>query len=64
MGMLSPLEKACLHWLSKRRTIEDIVRLEAKSVSEIETCLARAMASREVKTTDGALHWRGLVGCP
>ncbi|TIU42738.1 LuxR family transcriptional regulator [Mesorhizobium sp.] len=54
--MLSPLEKSCLRWLSKGRSVKEIARLDAKSVNEIEECVAGAMASLEVKTIEDALQ--------
>ncbi|TJW00095.1 MAG: LuxR family transcriptional regulator [Mesorhizobium sp.] len=54
--MLSPLEKSCLRWLSKGRSVKEIARLDAKSVNEIEECLTSAMASLEVKTIEDALQ--------
>ncbi|MCW0002273.1 hypothetical protein OE766_29210 [Pararhizobium sp. YC-54] len=58
--MLSPLEKSCLRWLSKSWSIKDIARLEAKNVSEIEECLASAMAALEAKTIEDALRKAGI----
>ncbi|MUZ74521.1 LuxR family transcriptional regulator [Agrobacterium vitis] len=58
--MLSPTERSCLRWLSKGRGIKEIARLEAKSVSEIEECLASAMASLEAKTIEDALRKAGI----
>ncbi|MGG7582262.1 helix-turn-helix transcriptional regulator [Rhizobium sp. Nf11,1] len=43
--MLSPLEKACLQWVSKGRTAVEIALLEGKSVIEIELCLGRALTA-------------------
>lgn len=43
--MLSPLEKACLRWVSQGRTLDEIALLEGKCVIEIELCLGRALAS-------------------
>ncbi|TJV97108.1 MAG: LuxR family transcriptional regulator [Mesorhizobium sp.] len=60
--MLSPLEKSCLCWLLKGRSVKDIARLDAKSVGEIEECLTSAMAALEVKTIEDALKaFRRLI---
>lgn len=58
--MLSPLQKSCLRWLSKGRSLKDIARLEARSVSEIEDCLASAMVSLEAVTIEDALRKAGI----
>lgn len=60
LDMLSPLQKSCLRWLSKGRSIEDIARLEARSVNEIEDYLASAMASLEAATIEEALRKAGI----
>jgi DNA-binding CsgD family transcriptional regulator len=54
--MLSPLEKACLQWVSKGRTLVEIALLEGKSVSEIELCLGRALTSLGARSMKEALE--------
>ncbi|MBX4937064.1 MULTISPECIES: LuxR family transcriptional regulator [Rhizobium] len=60
--MLSPLEKSCLRWLAHGRDIEVIARLEARTVAEIEQCLASALAALGVETIEDALRKTGILG--
>ncbi|AFL55222.1 MULTISPECIES: LuxR C-terminal-related transcriptional regulator [Sinorhizobium/Ensifer group] len=52
---LSPLEKTCLRWISRGRTVAEIASLEGKSVADIEGYLQRALAALEVRSTEEAI---------
>lgn len=54
--MLSPLEKACLQWVSQGRTLVEIALLEGKSVIEIELCLGRALTALGAQSMKEALE--------
>ncbi|TRA86270.1 hypothetical protein EXN23_19000 [Agrobacterium salinitolerans] len=55
-GMLSPLEKACLRWLLRGRTIDEMVVLVGRSKHEIETCIANAVKAVGATSIENALH--------
>ncbi|MGV4797416.1 MULTISPECIES: LuxR family transcriptional regulator [Rhizobium] len=58
--MLSPLEKACLRWVSQDRPLAEIAMLEGKSVPEIELYLQRALVALEAKSIKQALQKANL----
>lgn len=41
---LSPLEKSCLRWISRGRTVAEIASIEGKSVADIESCMQSALS--------------------
>jgi DNA-binding CsgD family transcriptional regulator len=53
---LSPLEKTCLRWISRGRTLGEIASIEAKSVGDIESCLQNALVALEAKSITEALQ--------
>ncbi|PDT00329.1 LuxR family transcriptional regulator [Rhizobium chutanense] len=59
--MLSPLEKTCLRWISRGRTIAEIALLEGKTVTEIEGYLQRALATLKAGSTEEALDKANLL---
>lgn len=54
--ILSPFEKACLRWVSQRKTLSEIALLEGKSLIEIELCLERALVSLDAKSLEEAIE--------
>jgi DNA-binding CsgD family transcriptional regulator len=54
--ILSPLEKACLQWIYRGRTIAEIAFLQGRSVAETEGHLQRALAALEARSADEALE--------
>lgn len=58
--ILSPLEKTCLRWISRGRTVAEIALLEGKSVADIEGYLQRALAALEARSTEEALEKANL----
>lgn len=54
--ILSPLEKTCLRWISRGRTVAEIAAIEGKSVADIESCLESALIALEVKSIKEALQ--------
>lgn len=43
--MLTPLQRSCLHLMSRGRTLAEISRLKGRTVDEIERCLKNAFAA-------------------
>jgi len=60
--ILSPLEKTCLRWISRGRTVGEIASIEAKSVADIETCLQTALVALEATSITEALQKADLGG--
>jgi len=58
--MLSPLEKTCLQWISRGRTVAEIALLEGKSVGDIESYLQSAMVALDAKSIAQALRRMNL----
>ncbi len=58
--ILSPLEKTCLRWISRGRTLAEIASLEGKSVASIENCLQNALAALQAKSIEEALQTTDL----
>ncbi len=54
--ILSPLEKTCLRWISRGRTVAEIASIEGKSVADIESCLQSAFVALKAKTIKEALQ--------
>ena len=54
--MLSPLEKTCLRWVARGRTIAEISSLEGKTVAEIESCVQSALVALNAKSMAEALR--------
>jgi len=54
--ILSPLEKTCLRWISRGRTVAEIASIEGKSVADIESCLQRALVALKAKSIKEALQ--------
>jgi len=54
--ILSPLEKTCLRWISRGRTVGEIASIEAKSVADIESCLQGALVALEAESIKEALQ--------
>ena len=54
--ILSPLQKTCLRWISRGRTVGEIAVLEGKAVAEIERCLERALAQLNVRSIKEAVE--------
>lgn len=54
--ILSPLEKTCLRWISRGRTVAEIALLEGKSVADIESCLQSALVALDAKSIAEALQ--------
>ncbi|MDC9813193.1 LuxR C-terminal-related transcriptional regulator [Rhizobium sp. MC62] len=57
---LSPLEKTCLRWISRGRTVAEIASIEGKSVADIENCLQSALVALNAKSIEEALRKAGL----
>lgn len=55
ISILSPLQMACLRWVSQGPTIAEIALLEGKSVQEIEQCIAYAVSLLGAKSVDEAI---------
>ncbi|WP_234905299.1 LuxR family transcriptional regulator [Rhizobium rhizogenes] len=53
--MLSPIERTCLRWVSRGKTLDEVALLEGKSVSEIEHHLARAIVALKTRSGEEAL---------
>lgn len=53
---LSPLEKTCLRWIARGRTVAEIASLEGKSVTYIENCLQSALVALKAKSMEEALQ--------
>lgn len=60
--ILSPLEKTCLRWISRGRTVGEIAALEGKAVAEIEKCLELALAHLDVHSIKEAIEKADLFG--
>ncbi|MCZ7448258.1 LuxR family transcriptional regulator [Rhizobium rhizogenes] len=58
--MLSPLENACLRWVSQDRTLAEIASLEGKTIIEIEQHLERAMILLDANSIKEALDKAGI----
>ncbi|PDS35024.1 LuxR family transcriptional regulator [Rhizobium anhuiense] len=58
--MLSPLEKTCLRWISRGRTVVEIALLEGKSIGDIETYLQSAIVALDAKSIADALQKMNL----
>ncbi|URK86293.1 LuxR C-terminal-related transcriptional regulator (plasmid) [Rhizobium sp. RCAM05350] len=58
--MLSPLEKACLRWVSRGKTLAEIALIEGKSVPEIQLYLQRALVALEAKSINEAIEKTNL----
>jgi DNA-binding CsgD family transcriptional regulator len=58
--ILSPLEKTCLRWISRGRTVAEIALLEGKSVADIESCLQSALIALDAKSIAEALQKMNL----
>lgn len=58
--ILSPLEKTCIRWISRGRTVAEIASLEGKSVVDIENCLRSALRTLEAKSIAEALQKANL----
>ena len=58
--MLSPLEKSCLRWISRGRTIAEVALLEGKTETDIEHSLKRALVALEAKSIEEALEKASL----
>jgi DNA-binding CsgD family transcriptional regulator len=54
-SMLSPLERTCLRWVSRGKTLGQIALLEGKSADEIEHHLVRAIVALEARSIEEAL---------
>ncbi|PDT01443.1 hypothetical protein CO666_25445 [Rhizobium chutanense] len=54
--MLPPSERSCLRWLSRGRTLEEVALLQGKSVTEVEHCLERVLASLEADSIAEAIQ--------
>ncbi|WP_271044303.1 MULTISPECIES: LuxR family transcriptional regulator [Rhizobium/Agrobacterium group] len=54
--ILSPVEKACLRWISRGMTVAEIATLEGKSVAIIENCLQSALVALKAKSIEEALQ--------
>ncbi|NKM00998.1 LuxR family transcriptional regulator [Rhizobium leguminosarum bv. viciae] len=55
-SILSPLEKTCLRWISRGRTVAEIASIEGKSVADIESCLQSALGALKAKSIKEALQ--------
>lgn len=60
-SMLSPLEKTCLRWLSRHRSIAEIASLEGKSAADIENCVQRALLALDAKSIAEALQKAKII---
>nr|WP_084438734.1 LuxR C-terminal-related transcriptional regulator [Shinella sp. HZN7] len=58
--ILSPLEKSCIRWISRGRTVAEIASLEGKSVVDIESCLRSALRTLGAKSIAEALQKANL----
>ncbi|MGN7755545.1 LuxR C-terminal-related transcriptional regulator [Sinorhizobium sp. 22678] len=58
--ILSPLEKTCLRWIARGRTIAEIASLEGKALVEIEQHLENACASLGAASIEQALERANL----
>ncbi|MBY5868649.1 LuxR family transcriptional regulator [Rhizobium leguminosarum] len=54
--ILSPLEKTCLRWISRGRTVAEIASIEGKNVADIESCLQSALVTLKAKSIEEALQ--------
>ena len=54
--ILSPIEKTCLRWISRGRTVAEIASLEGKSVAFIENRLQNALVALKAKSIEEALQ--------
>jgi len=54
--MLSPLEKSCLRWISRGRTVAEIASIEGKDIADIESCLQSALVALKAKSIEEALQ--------
>lgn len=54
--ILSPIEKTCLRWISRGRTVAEIASLEGKSVAFIENCLQNALVALKAKSIEEAVQ--------
>ncbi|APO77252.1 helix-turn-helix domain-containing protein (plasmid) [Rhizobium etli 8C-3] len=53
---LPPLEKACLRWIARGRTIAEIASIEGKSVADIESCVQSTLVALKAKSIKEALQ--------
>jgi hypothetical protein len=56
IAILSPLERACLHWISRGWAVTDIALIEGKDTAEIEVCVERAVISLNAESLEQALE--------
>lgn len=61
--MLSPLEKSCLRWVSRGKTLAEIALIEGKSVPEVQLYLQRALVALEAKSINEAIEKTNLSQC-
>ncbi|MBX5173520.1 LuxR family transcriptional regulator [Rhizobium sp. NZLR1b] len=54
--ILSPLEKTCLRWISRGRTVAEIASIEGKSIENIESCLQSALVALKAKSIKEAIQ--------
>ncbi|MDQ0323097.1 DNA-binding CsgD family transcriptional regulator [Pararhizobium capsulatum DSM 1112] len=52
----SPLEKTCLRWIARGRTVAEIASIEGKSVADIESCLLGVLVALKAKSIKEALQ--------
>ncbi|TAU96574.1 hypothetical protein ELI38_11760 [Rhizobium leguminosarum] len=55
-AMLSPIERTCLHWISRGWTVADIALIEGKGAAEIQACVERAVISLNAESLEQALE--------
>ncbi|NTF91523.1 LuxR family transcriptional regulator [Agrobacterium rhizogenes] len=53
--MLSPIERTCLRWVARGKTLGEMALLEGKSADEIEHHLVRAIVALEARSIEEAL---------
>ncbi|AVH45437.1 LuxR family transcriptional regulator [Agrobacterium tumefaciens] len=58
--ILSPLEKTCLRWISRGRTVDEIASIEGRSVADIKSCLQSAFVALKAKSIREALQKANL----
>ena len=54
--ILSPLERTCLRWISRGRTVAEIASIEGKNIADIESCLLSALVALKAKSIEEALQ--------
>ncbi|NSY99305.1 LuxR family transcriptional regulator [Agrobacterium tumefaciens] len=57
---LSPLERTCLRWISRGRSVSEIASIEGRSVPDIEGCLQSALVALRAKSMREALQKVGI----